>query len=137
MFVTAFVGVLDLKTGLLRYCNAGHDAPLLIGDGVDMLPCDPNLPLGVLSGWTFTSQEAVINSQTVIFLYTDGLTEAEDMSHAQFGDQRVISVAEQVLADGEHVPSTIISLMSQAVHTFVGNAEQSDDLSMLAIKYKK
>ena len=137
MFVTAFVGVLDLKTGLLRYCNAGHDAPLLIGDGVDMLPCDPNLALGVLSGWTFTSQEAVINSQTVIFLYTDGLTEAEDMSHAQFGDQRVISVAEQVLADGEHVPSTIISLMSQAVHTFVGNAEQSDDLSMLAIKYKK
>ena len=137
MFVTLFVGVLDLKTGQMHYCNAGHDAPLLIGDGVGMLPCDSNLPLGVMPGWTFSSQEIDIHPQTVIFLYTDGLTEAEDVHHAQFGDQRVIEVAEQVLAEDKHVPSTIINQMSEAVKTFVGNAEQSDDLTMLAIKYKK
>ncbi len=137
MFVTFFVGVLDLKTGQMNYCNAGHDSPLLIGDGVGMLPCDSNLPLGVMPGWTFSSQEIDIHPQTVVFLYTDGLTEAEDISHAQFGDQRVIEVAEQLLADGEHMPSTIINQMSEAVKTFVGNAEQSDDLTMLAIKYKK
>ena len=137
MFVTFFVGVLDLKTGQMNYCNAGHDSPLLIGDGVGMLPCDSNLPLGVMSGWTFSSQEIDIHPQTVVFLYTDGLTEAEDIHHAQFGDQRVIEVAEQLLADGEHMPSTIISRMSHAVQTFVGDAEQSDDLTMLAIKYKK
>ena len=137
MFVTFFVGVLDLKTGQMNYCNAGHDSPLLIGDGVGMLPCDSNLPLGVMPGWTFSSQEIDIHPQTVVFLYTDGLTEAEDISHAQFGDQRVIEVAEQLLADGEHMPSTIISRMSHAVQTFVGDAEQSDDLTMLAIKYKK
>ena len=90
-----------------------------------------------MSGWTFSSQEIDIHPQTVVFLYTDGLTEAEDISHAQFGDQRVIEVAEQLLADGEHMPSTIISRMSHAVQTFVGDAEQSDDLTMLAIKYKK
>ena len=137
MFVTFFVGVLDLKTGQMNYCNAGHDSPLLIGDGVGMLPCDSNLPLGVMPGWTFSSQEIDIHPQTVVFLYTDGLTEAEDIHHAQFGDQRVIEVAEQLLADGEHMPSTIISRMSHAVQTFVGDAEQSDDLTMLAIKYKK
>ena len=137
MFVTFFVGVLDLKTGQMNYCNAGHDSPLLIGDGVGMLPCDSNLPLGVMSGWTFSSQEIDIHPQTVVFLYTDGLTEAEDIHHAQFGDQRVIEVAEQLLPDGEHMPSTIISRMSHAVQTFVGDAEQSDDLTMLAIKYKK
>lgn len=137
MFVTLFVGVLDLDTGLLRYCNAGHDSPLLIGDGVGMLPCDSNLPLGVMPGWAYSLQEIDIKSQTVIFIYTDGLTEAEDMSQNLFGDQRTIEVAEQVLAEGEHVPSTIIKRMTQAVKTFVGNAEQSDDLTMLAIKYKE
>ena len=137
MFVTFFVGVLDLKTGQMNYCNAGHDSPLLIGDGVGVLPCDPNLPLGVMPDRDFSSQEITINPQTIIFLYTDGLTEAENISHAQFGEQRVIEVAEQVLADGEHVPSTFISRMSQAVRTFVGDAEPSDDLTMLAIKYKK
>ena len=137
MFVTLFVGVLDLTLGQMRYCNAGHDAPLLIGAGVGMLPCDSNLPLGVMPGGTFSSQEIMIHPKTVIFLYTDGLTEAEDANHAQFGEKRVLEVAEKVLAEEENVPSPIISRMSEAVRVFVGNAEQSDDLTMLAIKYKR
>ena len=137
MFVTLFVGVLDMKTGQMRYCNAGHDAPLLIGRGVGMLPCDPNLPVGVMSGFVFSSQEVEIHSGTVIFLYTDGLTEAENISHAQLGDQCVIEVAEKLLAEDENIPSTVITRMSEAVQAFVGDAEQSDDMTMLAIKYKK
>ena len=137
MFVTLFVGVLDLPTGHMHYCNAGHDAPLLIGDGVGTLPVEPNIPVAVMSGWQFVAQEVQIFTGTTIFLFTDGLTEAENMEHQQFSMDRVKEVARQVLAAQEQVPRQIIQRMSDAVHQFVGNAEQSDDLTMLAIQYIK
>ena len=137
MFATLFVGVLDLATGHLDYCNAGHDAPLLIGQGVGPLPCDPNLPVGVMPDWQFTQQQVNLAPQTTIFLFTDGLNEAENILHAQFGDDRIISLAETLLNRGQNQPSTLIQLMTDAVHDFVGQAEQSDDLTMLAIQYKR
>ena len=135
MFVTLFVGVLDLPTGHMYYCNAGHDAPLLIGAGVGALPVEPNIPVAVMSGWKFVTQEAQIFTDTTIFLYTDGLTEAENTEHTQFKMERVEEVARQVLDAHEQEPKLIIQRMSEAVHKFVGNAEQSDDLTMLAIQY--
>ena len=137
MFVTAFVGVLDMKTGNLHYSNAGHDAPMLIGRGVGLLPCDSNVPLGVVPGWKFTAQETVIDPQTTIFLYTDGLTEAEDTKHGQFSIERVTTTAETLLKEGENQPKVIVEKMIEEVHAFVNGAEQSDDLTMLAIKYLK
>lgn len=134
MFVTFFVGVLDLKSGLLRYSNAGHEAPMLVGRGIGMLPCDANLPLGIQYDWNFTQQEISIDTNTTIFLFTDGLTEAEDSSHAQFGEGRIQRVAERQLAEKNHSPRKFIDRMTQAVHSFVGQAEQSDDLTMLAIQ---
>ena len=131
------MGVLDLESGILHYCNAGHDAPMLIGRGVGLLPCDSNVPLGVMPGWTFKAQEADIDPQTTIFTYTDGLTEAEDARHAQFGIDRVTTVAETLLDEGKNMSETIVSKMIEEVHAFVGEAEQSDDLTMLAIKYMK
>ena len=136
MFVTSFIGVLDLATGILRYCNAGHDAPILISQGIEQLPCDSNIPLGVMSGWKYTTQEAVIAPQTTIFLFTDGLTEAEDSEHTQFGTERIVAVAEKLLSEGKNTPEEIIGQMAEGVHAFVGSAEQSDDQTMLAIKYK-
>ena len=135
MFVTCFIGVLDLADGTLRYCNAGHNFPLLIGQGVGTLPCDPNVPLGVIPDWEFTIQEIDIASGTTIFLYTDGLNEAEDMVHAQFNIQRVHELSEKLLAEGKNEPETIITHMSDAVRDFVGGAEQSDDMTMLAIRF--
>ncbi|MBR6893843.1 MAG: SpoIIE family protein phosphatase [Bacteroidaceae bacterium] len=137
MFVTLFVGVLDLPTGRLRYCNAGHDAPLLVGAGVGLLPCDSNIPVGVKASWKYTLQEATLFPGTTIFLYTDGLTEAEDVSHAQFQMQRINDVAVQALAGQKHEPQQLIDMMTNAVHRFVGNAEQSDDLTMMAVQYTK
>ena len=134
MFVTVFVGILDLSNGLLRYCNAGHDAPILIGQGVGLVPCDSNLPLGVMSGYKYTLQELTVEQQTTIFLYTDGLNEAENIDHVQFGIQRIQVLAEELLSTGKNQPSTIVKKMAEAVHNFVGEAEQSDDLTMLAIK---
>ena len=140
MFVTFFLGVLDLPTGRLRYTNAGHDAPLLIssnGHYIGTLPVDPNLPAGVMPDWKFTEQEALIDPFTSIFLFTDGLTEAEDTSHQLFGDERVITTARMAITEHHSKPQELIDRMTEAVGEFVGNAEQSDDLTMLAILYSK
>ena len=137
MFVTIFIGVLDLGNGHLCYCNAGHDEPLLIGEHVDLLPCDPNLPVGIMPEWEFSLQEMDIAPKTTIFLYTDGLTEAEDGSHAQFDLQRVVDKASSLVAEGKNQPTVIVNEMTEAVGAFVGDATQSDDLTMLAINYKK
>ncbi len=135
MFVTIFVGVLNLANGQLLYCNAGHNAPFLIGQGVGMVPCDSNLPIGIMSDWKYSLQELTIEHQITIFLYTDGLNEAENSEHIQFGIQRIRIIAEKLLATGNNQPATILNNMTVAVHTFVSDAEQSDDLTMLAIKY--
>ena len=136
MFVTVFVGVLDLATGLLRYCNAGHDAPLLVGRDVGALSCQPNLPIGVMMDFNYTQQEVSIDPQTTIFLFTDGLNEAENSQHGQFGDMRIWGIARRLLEEHSHQPQHLIEEMTAAVHSFVGDAEQSDDLTMLAIQYK-
>jgi sigma-B regulation protein RsbU (phosphoserine phosphatase) len=146
MFVTLFTGVLDLATGHLRYCNAGHNAPLLVGRNVEdcepnsdpqakELPCLPNLPLGIMGEFQFEAQEVDLDPDTTIFLFTDGLNEAENACHEQFGDERIAEVANRLLAKHEHQPINITYEMYQAVRDFVNGAEQSDDLTMLAIQY--
>ena len=137
MFVTLFLGVLDLQTGVLQYCNAGHNFPLLIGQDVKTFDCDSNVPIGIIEDWDFSRQEIQLESQTTIFLYTDGLNEAEDSMHAQFGEDRILRLAESQMAKGTIEPAIIVSQMEEAVRRFVDDAEQSDDLTMLAIKYKK
>ncbi|MBR7086348.1 MAG: SpoIIE family protein phosphatase [Prevotella sp.] len=137
MFVTLFVGVLDLPTGRLHYSNAGHEAPLLVGDGMGSLPIDSNIPIGIMTDWKFTGQDTFILPQTCIFLYTDGLTEAEAIDHEQFGKQRVLDTARELYIKKECTTEMLINNMTEAVHTFVDEAEQSDDLTMLAIQYTK
>ena len=138
MFVTLFVGALDLLTVQLHYCNAGHEEPLLIGKGTGLLPTNDNIPVGLMSGWNYEGQETLIYPGTIIFLYTDGLTEAEDSAHRQYGKQRVVKTAQQALRSGDAItPQSIIALQTEALRLFVGNAEQSDDLTLLAIRYNK
>ena len=137
MFVTIFVGVLDLPTGRLHYCNAGHDAPLLLGDGIKELTCDPNIHVGFLPSWEYSLQEAQISTGTTIFLFTDRLTEAMNANYDQFQMERISDVASQALSQQQHEPHQLINKMTDAVHQFVGDAEQSDDLTMMAIHYIK
>ena len=140
MFVTLFVGVFDLASGHLRYCNAGHEAPYI--DNA-LLPCDHNLPVGVMPDMKFSEQETMITSGTTIFLYTDGLTEAENAATELFGKQRLASVINGFTGSLEGrtaksgVPQELIETMTAAVHQYVGETEQSDDLTMLAIKYTR
>lgn len=149
MFVTLFIGVMDLKTGDLNYCNAGHNAPVLIErtksseDGkqveTELLPTIPNLPLGILSGYTYTPQTTTIHHCDTLFLYTDGLTEAENIHNEQFGEERMLKTLsafenKQTDYSDPKKAQEEVETMLAAVHEFVGEAEQSDDLTMLVIK---
>ncbi len=73
MFVTLFIGVLDLPTGRLRYCDAGHDAPIMkVDGGWRMVDVNPHLPVGVFDDFTYSVQETQIELNSTIILYTDG-----------------------------------------------------------------
>ncbi len=131
MFVTFFCGVLDLRNGHLRYCNAGHNAPVLVmPDGNRELPVEANLPLGVVPGMSFSEQETDLTTGTGLFLYTDGLTEAENPAHALFGEERMLAALSGKLGSHQQIDA-----MTQAVQGFVGEAPQSDDLTMLYIRF--
>jgi len=137
MFVTFFLGVLELSSGLLSYCNAGHESPMLIVAGLGWLPRENDVALGLMPDWNYTSQEAIVKPGTTIFLYTDGLTEAEDIKQRQFGEARLLSAIRPLLAGGNHIPVALIDSVTRAVHEFAGSAEQSDDLTLFAIQYMK
>ena len=132
MFATLFVGILDLETGVLSYCNAGHNAPVLTGKEPGFLKVESNLPVGVETAWKYKGQQLTLTPGKTILLYTDGLTEAEDANHDQFGERRILEVLGK---EKTGVPETMVHALSDAVHGFVGAAEQSDDLTMLAIRY--
>ena len=133
MFVTFFLGILDLPTGRLRYCNAGHNAPISIKqDKVGFLQVIPNIPIGVLTDFQFEEQETWLPHGAAIFLFTDGLNEAENNNHEQFGDGRILAVEQDAynLSAQEQIDK-----MTQAVKMHVNGAEQNDDMTMLSIKY--
>ena len=133
MFVTMFVGVLDLPTGHLRYCNAGHDVPMILANGhLTSLDAKPFLPVGLFEEVKYDMTETYMQPDSTLFLYTDGLTEAKNSERKQFGIKRV----EEVLATCTDMhPQELLETIGKAVRGFVGDAEQSDDLTMLAIHY--
>lgn len=133
MFVTFFIGVLNLPTGRLRYCDAGHDKPIVItGSNVHKLEAQPHLPLGVFNNFRFNTEEFILPADSTLFLYTDGLTEAKNTSHKQFTLRRVTEKLETMSTASS---KQLIADMEQSVQHFVDGAEQSDDLTMLAIHY--
>ena len=135
MFVTVFIGVLDLQTGHLCYCNGGHDAPIILSPEFSSLTCLSHLPIGLFSTMKYALQEADLNNGTTIFLYTDGLTEAMDKEKQLFGKDRMEAVLKRC-AEQQQSPEEIINTVSEEVHRFVKDAEQSDDLTLLAIHYQ-
>ena len=130
IFVTFFVGVLDLDTGHLRYCNAGHKAPLVDGQP---LPVHSNLPVGAMPDWEFKAQETDLAPGSTLFLYTDGLDEAENAQGQMFGKKRIL----EVMQTSSKEPRMLIESITQAVADFVGDTEQSDDLTMLCLRLNK
>lgn len=137
MFVTMFIGVLDLPTGRLRYCNAGHDAPLLIDQDVKTLSVNANLPVGLFGDFIYVQQEIQLPAEATLLLYTDGLTEAMNMQHKQFGLQRIIDTTTRCLEQGRTAPALLMDALHEQAILFAAGAQQSDDLTMLAIHYHR
>lgn len=140
MFVTLFIGVLDLPTGHLRYCNAGHDVPIVIkGQGTrddeqEATPLDAkaNLPVGVFGDFNYEMQKLALKAGDMLFLYTDGLTEAHNSQRQQF---RLEGVMEVLRGMGDATPQQLLDKMSDTVNRFMDGTPQSDDLTMMAIRY--
>lgn len=139
MFVTLFLGVLDLKTGRLSYCNAGHDAPVILdSNGVAELSVEPNLPIGIFSDFEYKPQMVQLRKDSMMFLYTDGVTEAMNLNKEEFGEERMMEYLKTFYLSHPVTNSEeLIYRLKTKIKEFVGNAEQSDDLTLLAFKFHK
>ena len=129
MFVTMFIGLINLKTGHMEYCNAGHNPPLLDGEYMKM---ESNAPIGLWPELKFEGEEVDSMYGKTLFVYTDGINEAENIRKEQFGDQRLQALLQQDLGSARQTSETI----HKAVEEFVGNAEPSDDLTKMCIKMR-
>lgn len=135
MFCTFFLGVLDLKTGLLQYCNAGHEAPMLITSEVTRMTVDSNLALGVIEGTPFKTQDMQLEHGTTLFLYTDGLTDAVNSDEQRIGIDRIMAAMQQVVDEGQKEAKDFVTDITGHVNAFVKEAPQADDLTLLAVRY--
>lgn len=146
-FVTMFVGVLDLTTGELDYCNAGHERPILLkvkgkvqsekfataeDSFATALDNKRNLPVGALSDWQYEGQQVQLTAGEMLFLYTDGLNEARDTHERPLSRDRVLSLARQ---HSDEMPRRFVELMEQAAHDHATGAEQSDDITLMALRW--
>lgn len=132
MFCTFFLGILDLQSGELLYCNAGHNAPLLVAPDGAVRPIDvnPNLPLGVIAGFPYVTQKMILEKGTKLFLYTDGVTEAENPLKELYSDARL----KDVLAIAGGNARDIVESVKSSVDTYAAGTEQSDDITILCLK---
>ena len=135
MFVTMFLGLVDLKTGHLDFCNAGHNPPVLLTNGrsefVEMIP---NAPIGLWPGLPYEGEEIEDISNRPLFVYTDGLNEAENRQQEQFTDERLLEILETV--PFESCQQTV-EMLREEVEKHRDGAEPNDDLTMLCVKVIK
>ena len=134
MFCTAFVGILDLNTGRLEYCNAGHNAPVLMDlSGVKYMDVEPNLALGLFEGFPYRAQSCTLEKGNTMFLYTDGVTEAENISKELYSDGHLLEVLGK---NNGWEPVQITGVIVNDIERYSQGAEQSDDITILCLKYK-
>ncbi|MDQ7784189.1 MAG: SpoIIE family protein phosphatase [Desulfomonilaceae bacterium] len=133
-FVTIFCAILDLRTGELRYSNAGHDAPLVLGPAKDVmpLPIPPGPAAGLVDSPTYRTETTVLESNAILFAYTDGLTDALNEKQEPYSDERLVHLLNSL--DSRDVESVVKSV-KEDVARFCGGTEQFDDLTVLAVRF--
>ena len=134
MFVTLFVGRLDLQTGVLQYCNAGHNPVVIVSpDGTpDFLHAKINLVAGLMPDFDYVGEEIILQPGSRLILYTDGVTEAETETKAQYGEQRLLEFAAK--SNNASAKETTEQLLA-SVNEFTAGAEQNDDITIITIDY--
>lgn len=142
MFCTMFLGVLDLKTGHLEYCNAGHNKPAILKideNGRNMIASyadvKVNIAVGVLDGFPYEKESADLNPGESIFLYTDGFTEAENKSKTLFGDEAALATITEAERHNAHSTKEFVEYIYTELKKYSAGAEQSDDITMLVVEY--
>ena len=135
IFITLFFGVLDLRNGELHYSNAGHNPPRLLQDNsqVEVVPKTSNIVLGIQPGHTYNNDQIQLRPGDTLFLYTDGITEAENLQDEEFTESRLDEkLAGLAGASAERVATEIVD----AVQEFVGDAPQSDDITCVVARFR-
>ena len=135
MFVTFWLGLLDLQTGHLDFCNAGHNPPVIgggdhQGDFLEMLP---NAPIGLWPGLEYEGEQIDNIKGRALFIYTDGLNEAENTQQEQFGDDRLLSILRDTHFD---TAQQVIETLKAEVEKHRNGAEPNDDLTMMCLRVK-
>lgn len=135
MFVTMFVGLVDLQTGHLNFCNAGHNPPVLLRDGqTEFIEMIPNAPIGLFPGMEYEGEEIENITNCPLFIYTDGLNEAENRQQEQFTDERLLEILQTTPFESSQ---QTIELLREQVEAHRDGAEPNDDLTMLCVRVIK
>ena len=139
MFVTFFLGLVDLKTGHLDFCNAGHNPPVLGSDKCctdetcNFLEMVPNAPIGLFPGLEYEGEEVDNIKGCSLFIYTDGLNEAENRQQEQFGDDRLLDILRTSRSENAQ---QLVEMLAAEVEQHRDGAEPNDDLTMMCIRIK-
>lgn len=134
LFITAFFGVIDMDLGTLTYVNAGHDPPYLIrpNEGPEMIPHTGGIALGVLPELDYAETTIPLDPGTSLYLYTDGITEAENASGQQFGRDRL---EEKLAGTNGAGPQVLMDDILGDLRAFTGDAKQFDDITCMALQF--
>ena len=134
MFVTVWIGKLDLTTGKLVSANAGHEKPVLMRAGGDfeLISQKHDFVIGGMENINYHETETILEPGSKLFLYTDGLPEATDAADNMFGTGRMVEVLNRC---NENAPEDILRSMKESVDEFTSDADQFDDLTMLCLDF--
>ena len=135
MFVTVWLGILDVRTGLIKAANAGHEWPCVIhkGSGFTRMKDRHGMVLGGLYGSRYRTYDIPLNAGDAVYVYTDGVLEANNAEEEQFGTERLV---EALNRNPDGSAKELIDNVSQAIAEFVKDAPQFDDTTMLAVCYR-
>ena len=134
MFVTLFIGRINLKTLRMDYCNAGHNPPVIISPNGEprFLPVKSNLAAGLMEQFPYQDESIDLEPGTRLVAYTDGVTEAENSSYELYGEDRLVEAIQQLKPDMDE--ETVVKTIYQSVKSFTGKHPQSDDITIMSLK---
>ena len=131
MFITTFAAIYNPETKILTYSNAGHNIPYIISDKPEMLNTEPNTAAGVFKNVSYTEHEIKLKENDILFLYTDGVTEAQNKDGGFFGEDAL----EKILLDNKDSGAEgLVKAINRGIKEFSSGAEQADDITMLAMQ---
>lgn len=136
LFVTAFVGILDLRTGELTYCNAGHERPLIVAPGCRSRELDGagGPPISIMDDVDYKTHQYRLSPEEFICVFSDGITEAMDASMELYGRERLVDALDNISSQSH--AEDVMEQVCKSVHTYVGEAEPSDDLTVMIVRWR-